>query len=488
MSDDSDSSWARSPTWNTSGANAFTAEQTTTFPTPSIPAGSKIVAVRSRHRTRHGGDTIGTEDGWEYRIRTGLTTLSAQHEQGAFRSVFEGGTGFHTQTRAWLAERPNGGEWTLADMANLRIRLASRLLTSDGMAPGGDRWSEHAEMWFDVDYNERPVSAYTGPSAAITDTSRPTVTWDYSDPEDDAQAAFRVLVTYDGGANDGLVAYDSGWVSSSETSHQVDALANNESYIASIQVRQAWAGAGTHASLADTGSFSLALDAPDAPTLVVTPDASNVRVAVEVDDPTESPDPEAEWFVVEYSDAGGSGPWTTLRGGGRVDAPGPVVLFDYEAPFGQQRWYRVRSFYDSDGQDIGSDAVVESAVLAGVEGRWVTDVQDPELVRMRLREFARERAIEGREVVHHPVGLAHSVVESEVPSSGARVSFRTIDGVGYADVRALLESTRTLLYRDRRETTYFRWVGQRVSAQVGADPVGVDVHEATMVAVGRPDA
>lgn len=476
VSDDSDSTYMRSSfLFGGSTLSPFDVR----YPSfTTLPDGAKIVGVRVRNRIRTELEGTG-----EYHFIIKDTGNGNTVTFVRTRSV---AAGIGTVSESWRTTRPGTSqEWTVAAINGIETLYSGKL-------PAGgetDTRIQVLEAYLDIDYNERPVATYTGPTGTVTDTSRPTITWDYSDPESDAQSAYRIIVTYSGGPNDGQVAYDSGWVSSSVTSRQIDPLTNDQSYDATIQVRQVWSGAGTHESLVDGGSFSLSLDAPDAPVLMVTPDPDNARMIVEVDDLSEEPTPASEWMIVEFSDEGPSGPWTTLRGAGEVLPSYPVTLYDHEVRFNSQRWYRVRSFYDADGNDIGSDATVDSetVVVTGVIV-WITDPLDPTNIHMTVEPTSeRERTWKGREVVHEPADMALAVVETEVATRRDTVSFLAVDPGSHDEMVRLFDSGRTLLYRDdRREHFYFRWVGDRSRRQVGGRRIDADIFTASQVEVGRP--
>ena len=131
--------------------------------------------------------------------------------------------------------------------------------------------------------NERPVVTATGPvdedagvaGNQVTTTSPPTVSWLYSDPENDAQERFQVKVfsaAQYGAAgfnpDTSAATWDSGAVYSSATSIQVGTiLANNTTYRAYVKASDV--GSDGRPSLWSFFEFTMALPSPPIPAFSV---------------------------------------------------------------------------------------------------------------------------------------------------------------------------------------------------------------------------
>lgn len=460
----------------------------------AIPSDALIGAVRILHRSRRGGDN-GGEDHADIRTRLVL----GQGSESFFASV--GADSFTDYATSWAAESPQGGPWTVEDIDDLSVQLAH--LEGSDSEPYYD--GETAEITVEVDYNEPPEATLTAPSGTVTDTSRPTVEWDYSDAEDDPQNGFEVVV-FDDADIDGTApddpddvdadpVYESGTINTASTEHTLtDDLVNDATYRVYIRVRQAWDGAGEHWSAWDHGTFTLDL-ATAAASVTVTPDPTNARTLIEVaagDDVT-AEDP--EWFRIQYRDDD-TEDWKDLRGGDDEDRGHPVwfegdpstggTAADWWAPFNTEREYRVRAYIEADGNLIASDSTYETGELV-VAKRWLTDARDPDRLHTTVKLSDHKWKIRGREVVHRPAGMATAIVESEPPTRSDSVTVHSLDTDSHDDLEAALTSQRTLLFRDRREWFYFRWVGDRSRTQRSHDQANVDDWTGTMVEVDRPD-
>ena len=105
-------------------------------------------------------------------------------------------------------------------------------------------------------YDLAPTAVWTGVATGgtISDTASPLLTWDYYD-DFQPMASYRITIK-DAGS---VQVYDSGLVSSSDTSHQVDTNLTNGTYTATLTVYQAWSGpGGAFPSLSSvTGTFTV---------------------------------------------------------------------------------------------------------------------------------------------------------------------------------------------------------------------------------------
>lgn len=83
--------------------------------------------------------------------------------------------------------RPNGDVWKQSDINDIRWRM-SRTESADQDTPWFNEW------YLEAEYNEAPVVTLTGPATPVTDTSSPTLTWTYADPELDPQERYHAIV------------------------------------------------------------------------------------------------------------------------------------------------------------------------------------------------------------------------------------------------------------------------------------------------------
>jgi len=116
-----------------------------------------------------------------------------------------------------------------------------------------------SEAKLSLTYDTAPTATLTGiaTGSTINDTASPLITWDYFD---DAQPQSQYQVTISNSST-GVKVYDSGLVTSADTSHQVSTNLPNASYNVSLVVYQAWSGpGGAFSSLAAaTGTFTVSV-------------------------------------------------------------------------------------------------------------------------------------------------------------------------------------------------------------------------------------
>jgi hypothetical protein len=232
-----------------------------------------------------------------------------------------------------VAAAPGGGAWSEDDLDELAATFVARR---------GDPVLSFSRLSIGVWVNNPPTLAIVGPGS-VTTTSFPFVTWSFSDTDlvDPAVSA----TTYDtqesvevkifSGATAvadpstetaRLISY-SGEVYTADTSIQTSGLSNG-SYRVAIRGRDF--GSGT----SDWGAWTQASmtvnnPAPNAPTLIVTPDSTNNLHTITVASGGGTYPPET--FIIERSDDYGT-TWAPVRNGTLVATAFPVSMFDYEAP------------------------------------------------------------------------------------------------------------------------------------------------------------
>jgi hypothetical protein len=478
LADDTDATYLRSTSPGRSGTFSLLFSFSAL---PTLPGGL-ITAVRLRQRARA---VAGTSTEHFVSLDTGGQRVGSHNPTLSTSWVEHAGP--------WLSGPATGGEWTPELIATLTARVW-RLGTQES-------WL--GELYLDIDYNEAPTPAVTGPADPVTDTTRPTVTWTYTDAEGDPQEGFRVRVfsrpaagwpahagalasTAEVDALAGQLEWGVGWTYQPATREQpvgVD-LDNGVEHRAYVQVRQ---GAPTMRSGWAWRTFTIDLLAPDPPAVVATPEPEAGRVRLDVADPGGVVDP--EWWTVEYRD-GDAGAWQPVRGTRDLAADtAEVTVYDHEVPFGTPRTYRVRGGAIVSGQVVaGAPTVVDATVVVPAHHAWVTDPLDPPRVHGRVYPTdGRQRTWVGREAVHVPAEMDYAVVEAEVPYRRDTVELLVPDPAAHALLVEALATTRTLLYRDgRRECFYFRWVGDRAREQLGDQQLAADVVTATQQQVAAP--
>jgi hypothetical protein len=178
-----------------------------------------------------------------------------------------------------------GGTYWLHDILVAQQDIYWKIGEAAKSGPASPYSAKFYKTWLEVVYNERPVVVVTAPSGT-TITSRPTITWTYTDPEGDAQTHYQVKV-FDA-ATYGAVGFnpetatptwDSGKTVGSATSAVSGTLVNGTVYKAYVKAWQADVAGAEHASLWDDGStFTITVSPPAVPTIVTTLDQTLAAV------------------------------------------------------------------------------------------------------------------------------------------------------------------------------------------------------------------
>jgi hypothetical protein len=383
---------------------------------------------------------------------------------------------------------------TFASWASAWLAMPAGVMLDD--FPGGgvtglafDIYQSHsyygadvAELSLELDYGLQPIAAIVSPSGTVTDTTAPRVELSYAVGDGAAYQSSEVRI-YRGTHPPGVIPADSDLAASSGTLGPVTSwtppnLDNGQTYTVFVRVRRAWSGPEQFWSEWATEVFDIDLAAPDPPVLTVTPVPHDGRHRLDVEDTGAVP---ADWFLVEYHD--GDGVWWPLRFGWPLTSS---WVLDHEAPLNQTRFYRVRGVGLIDGLEIaGPWAYAEGNLNAG-HVWWFTDVYNPAALHVPLCVSEhRPQEVHGREVVHHPIGMATAVVESDLPLTGGTLVLVTREGE-WPLAEALRRNRRTILYRDHRESIYLRWVGERTREPQGDESLWADQFTFGYVVVARP--
>lgn len=194
-----------------------------------------------------------------------------------------------------------------------------------GSVPGPVQLQDIQTIWA---YNTPPTITVTGPADPST-TSKPDVTWTYSDADGDVQRAARLIVIPDGtpsvttpyglagGSNYDptgatVKAYDSGKVFTGATSLTcAGGLVNGGTYWAYVMVWSDPIAGGDQTSLWSAKQFTVNVTPPPEPVLTITTDQPNSRVLLQaVEGSTATP--HADRFDIERSDDDGA-TWRQVR-------------------------------------------------------------------------------------------------------------------------------------------------------------------------------
>jgi hypothetical protein len=216
------------------------------------------------------------------------------------------------------------------------------------------------EVYIDVDLASEPTTAVTAPTGTVTTTSRPDVSWTYTDTESEAQTYYRIKVypelVYTASGFDpevGVPTWDSGVVSSTDTAATVGAYLPNGEHRVYVKTAKTINGSPFWSGWAYS-EFTVQLTPPPLPSISLEylPAEGAVVCTVTGGPPTGF---DSQLFDVERSDDNGA-TWLPVRNGTGLTPSGTytAVVKDYEAPRGVAVLYRARTVGTLAGNQVAS--------------------------------------------------------------------------------------------------------------------------------------
>jgi hypothetical protein len=390
-----------------------------------------------------------------------------------------------TQTGQSMPTRPQDGQaWQASDVSAGDIVIGVQMSRSDTSAATVRVY----EMYLDVLYNEAPVA--TPASAFTASTSRPTVTWTYSDPESDVQERYRVKI-FDattasaGGFNpstsSGAIA-DSGEVYSNVTSWACNVdLTNGVVYRAFVFVADAGSsGRYGIVSAATYQQITVTLTPPNAPIIVATADNTNGRIQLALSAVNNLNPATTYRFDVERSDNAGV-TWSVLtrlfltgltatnyqaQDFGSTASPA-LTVYDYEAKRSTATQYRARvKAFKSGNNLVSAYSSTSSATLAAATTWFVKSLTDANK-NISINVHSEDITFESleRQSILNPIGRPNPVVLSDVVGGESfSVELAFLDEASFTAFEALRARRETMLlqnpYGDHR---YVRFGGARAA-------------------------
>jgi hypothetical protein len=363
---------------------------------------TRLVSVTQRWRIAAvGGTTAGLRRGIEW-VDQGI--VSYVNDQ--IRTPAQGTS---TLSYVW-ATAPHGGAWTRLVAYDLWLHYA--------IFYDGGSTLRLFESYLDLLFNDRPTLTPTAPASGstVTDTTRPTVEWTYSDPEGDALERWKVRIFTDaqylaGGFDpEASAAFaESGEQVSAGTSWTPSIDLPNDVYRA-----YAWGsdvGAGGIYGVGSYVGWTQNVVAPTVPVVTANAENAAARIRVVVQGSGAGPGDPPAYFDVEYSDDGGT-TWAALRNGSAVTPSGTyaATVYDYEAPPRQLRSYRAKAVRVVGTLLIGSAWATASATLTPARS-WLKDPLDPALnAEIECGPFIENEERKERVGIFEPYGSDHPVV------------------------------------------------------------------------------
>ncbi len=432
------------------------------LPAFSVPANARITGVRIRFRAR---DNSGYPFDSLLRARPRLLDASGSYYvEGVGVYSNYGATAMTYYVGAYETATPQGLEWTAADLVNLQVLVTA---STQFFGSGG----RVAEVWVDVQYNEKPTIVTTSPAeSAVLGTMFPTLGYTYSDADGDPLDAvwikFFNAATYGAGGFNPETASpvaQSGWVGSSNPGAWMSTVAlPNDTYRGYAKARHAFAG-GYFETDWDFQQFSVSVTPPPVPSLAAVADTTLSKVTLTVTSGGGSPT--TEGYDFEFLNE--LGVWTAMRPPSVVGA-GTQVNTDWEAPPQTARSYRARAYRTSGGFRINSAwSGTASATLTVLRTRLLDPVALTAGIVVRLEGDTLGHESEEQTQVLYPLGRRNPVVLSgTIQGEVYNLTFVFPDEASYQAFEALRNTQRVLLLKSARNwQRYIKFVGSRAVTQ-----------------------
>lgn len=342
-----------------------------------------------------------------------------------------------------------------------------------------------------------PSVNITAPVGTITTTTRPAITWTFSDAALRTQAAFHAKVftaaVAAGGGFDPLTStalYDSGVVAgnAATVTPKVDFPPDGTDLVTYVRVL-----AGSQWSAWDTQTFKVVITAPAAPTLTAVEDASMNAVTLTATGASGGTFAGGYRHYIEHKVPGGE--WLPVRFGTFLTPGGGVsTVKDNEVPAQVAVSFRAKTLGITAGGGLVASPWSSTATCTLHPTKWwIKDVQGNQQTPVNADvTFKPRRGLKAG--VFGPVGRGENVVISEETFRGMQspLGIWIKNASQLAQIEAALVPGRTLLLQDViAKQWYIRLSGDRDEEPL----IGTDVslprayayrYEVPVAEVGRP--
>lgn len=332
------------------------------FATSSIASGTRVTQVRLRAQVLCPTTSSRL-------VLTPVVRVSGVDYVGSAIS-FSGSFTLAEYSGAYFTTAPDGQAWDQDRIDGLRARIADNAT--------GVNESNVYELFFDFDTTTQPTVSVTAPVSPVTNSSKPTVAWTFTDTDGYDQDYYRIKVfpssSYAVGGFDPSTdtpVWDSGVVASSDNSVTIDYhLTDGVTYRAYVIAAKTVSGEAFYSDYTYI-QFLVNTTPPTTPTLSASFNTANNRVFLSASGASVSGSFASQVFQVQRSDDSGT-TWGDVIGGSEsVPSAGFLsVLFDYAAPRGATAQYRVRSVGSQSGEVVASNWSATSNVSVSNDGGW----------------------------------------------------------------------------------------------------------------------
>lgn len=361
--------------------------------------------------------------------------------------LFSGAFIFDEYEGAYFTTAPDGQAWDQERIDGLRAQISDA-------ASGGDLSSVY-ELFFDIETTTQPTVAVASPTGTITVSSKPEVSWTYSDTDGTEQEFYRIKVytssQYSAAGFDPSATpayWDSGVVASSDNTATIGEFLIDGTYRAYVTVAKTVSGVPFYSAY-EYSQFIIDTTPPGTPTMTAAYSSGLNRVLLDITGVSVQGSFDSQVFQVQRSDDSGT-TWADVTGGSSLVPSGTLeaTLEDYAAPRNLTVLYRVRAIGTLAGDVVASPW--SSSVSAGITNDltfWLKAVSDPSLNRGSVKVqpgFTGEP--EEQIGVFRPIGRRNAVViSSGLQGEDGRLDIRTGSTSEFEEMWALATHTGTLL-------------------------------------------
>lgn len=449
-----DSSDVTYVTTSTSPSTARAQMSDVKFASLALPAGAVIEWVKPVVREAHTGTTYLTVylvyarsyDGFPHSTANSRSPIGSNPGDNVFR----------TTDGPVFTKASDGVKWHTLDpstfSAQLLIGPANNFPTSTITPP------KMAKIDLVVSYRVAPTVTSITPAAGSTGDTQPAVSW----LTGETQEAYRVVVVTpsqqdSSGRTPGSVGYDPSTVaqpvwdsgkvySATQSAVVTNHLDNGSGYF--IYVRS-WAPAVNNVEMASAwttaGQVNVANLNIASPSIMVADDVAAYTLKVTVTRVAPSGGEVAPLYYTLQRQAD-DGTWADVAGATQLSGPGEWQYYDPLAAPGNNQAYRVRGVYvTASNKQVGSPWVEVTGMLVDRHQWWLRDRVDSSL-NQRLSVASHQEIIpKPQEVAYGAGARAATVTHQGVRASRHQVVLRAPDASSLADLRALIDTGRTLV-------------------------------------------
>jgi hypothetical protein len=291
----------------------------------------------------------------------------------------------------------------------------------------------------------------SSPAKTVTTTTRPDLSWNYSDPQSDSQVAFQVLVYTQAWVDGHDMSDPLAWSADAIVSREgIDPNArgiacpvdlSNDAYRLYVRVKDT---AGQWSAWDDHG-WTQNVPVPTAPSgLTATASEATLSVALSVSATTGQ---SADLIRFDASDDAGV-TWLPVRGADAVPLLATTTGVDYDAPLGITRTYRAVA-YATDPAVASNPSATATATVTTLTYA-LTAVDDPTLGgQLRVQEPVEwTRPVTAGTFQGLGADYPTVVKDGRPKSKRSTVHVFSEDAATWAAIESLAESVSTLVYRD----------------------------------------